>query len=757
MPNADAQRIITAIAKAQEAFIQYADLRTLFNVLLQEITHLTNSNLGFIGEVTYPIPKKPRLSVHAFHVKDVSQDDFSFFETYTKKGLFTFERKNTVFERAIKQKKPIILQNFKKGGVETKLPFSHPSIHNFMGIPIFDHQKVVAFVGVANTDQPYTIRAIPLMQPLLKTIGMLFSAYRLRQERSQILSHLAQSEEKYRHLIEFSSDFIFLKDKQSRYVIANKNLAEYLCVPPHELIGKTDFEIMPTAMAHLCAASDKQVLRTLKPVTTQEVDKESKKVFEAYKFPVKHQGEWALGGIIRDVSAVTKAKDEIYYLNFFNPLTYLPNAAFLKEAITKKNLLRASSSKTHIKALLLIRIDEFSQLQAIRKNAYGNLCLIEVATILKRVTEEKALLCHYAEDTFAIFIESIEATSSTDAFKSIDALIQTVLQTFESPLILKQWHYYVQLNIGVAIRDDACKKGQTLIQHAEVALASAKNHGKNHTVLYSENLHKQNSGKLYRFHLLKKALLHKQFVMHYQPQINHKGEVYALEALVRWEYNDTLVFPGDFIPLIEEKGLSEALGEVVIQAVCKQLHVWKSDPFLNTLVVSINISPDHFMSKKFVRHLMEQVKKYDLAPTSIKLEITENLYIHGEEGVFEKLKSLKEAGFKISLDDFGTGYASFNYLKLFRPDELKIDQSFLKNILDNEEDIPIVQAIIQMSKALHIEVVAEGVEQETHLLLLKDLGCSLFQGYYFSKPISACDLEAFCKPPLRSTVNEPLA
>ncbi|MDE2402654.1 MAG: EAL domain-containing protein [Burkholderiales bacterium] len=245
---------------------------------------------------------------------------------------------------------------------------------------------------------------------------------------------------------------------------------------------------------------------------------------------------------------------------------------------------------------------------------------------------------------------------------------------------------------------------------------------------------------------LRNALIENQFVLHYQPQVNGKGQVIGAEALVRWKHpRHGMVPPGDFIPLAEQTGLILPLGEWVLKEACTQLAIWARHPDTAALKLAVNVSARQFRQPDFVALVLNIVERCGVDPHLLKLELTESMLVNDVDDIIAKMKGLKERGVSFSLDDFGTGFSSLSYLKRLPLDQLKIDQTFVRDLLTNPHDAAIASTVVSLGQNLGLEVIAEGVETEGQRAFLLSIGCLLFQGYFFSKPVPVAEFDAYVK------------
>ncbi len=321
-------------------------------------------------------------------------------------------------------------------------------------------------------------------------------------------------------------------------------------------------------------------------------------------------------------------------------------------------------------------------------------------------------------------------------------MVGDVIQLFTTPFQLTDQELTVTPSIGVSVFPHDATDWTTLISCADLALEIAKENGGNTHCFYTNELKKTNEEKLYIQHSIRKALKQNEFTVHYQPIVDiQTGNIVAVEALLRWFHPKRgWISPATFIPIAEETNLIQPLGDWVLRQVCEQSKVWRKKG-LPHVQIGVNISIKQFLQADLVKHIEHVLHTYDLDPFCLKLEITESMAMHHVDYVLAQLQSLKSLGLQLAVDDFGTGYSSLNYLKKLPVDIIKIDRSFVQDMVKHSYDLSIVRAVIEVAHSLQMKVVAEGVETEQQLAILQREGCDRAQGYYFSKPLSAEQFE----------------
>jgi EAL domain-containing protein (putative c-di-GMP-specific phosphodiesterase class I) len=297
--------------------------------------------------------------------------------------------------------------------------------------------------------------------------------------------------------------------------------------------------------------------------------------------------------------------------------------------------------------------------------------------------------------------------------------------------------------IGISIYPDDGEDGVALIKNADAAMYYAKEMGRNNFQFFTQDMNSRAFAVLSMEHSLRQAVEREEFRLHYQPQLNSDGRIVGLEALVRWQHPQMgLVLPGQFIAIAEERGLIVPIGDWVLREACRQNKAWQ-DAGLPAVAVGVNVSALQFRLQDFPEKVAAVLRDTGLAAKYLELEITESVIMHGAETAIATVRRLKAMGVKLSIDDFGTGYSSLSYLKQFPIDRLKLDQSFVRGLPSNADDIAIASAVLGMAKALNLKVIAEGVENKEQMDFLFSRQCDEVQGYYFTKPLPAEEFAEF--------------
>lgn len=447
--------------------------------------------------------------------------------------------------------------------------------------------------------------------------------------------------------------------------------------------------------------------------------------------------KWAvLKHRVKSVVAKVIAERKVQLLAYRDTLTSLPNRLLFADRL-EQAVIRSERSRTSM-ALMLVDIDDFKLVNDSFGHDAGDKLIKAVGELISKSLRRADTIARLGGDEFAVIIEDINGPD--DAISIADNLT-TIL---EHNVRLDDQETYTSASIGIAVYPEDGKDARTLLKNADTAMFRAKENGRHCFQFYKPEMSVNAMERLDLENSLKAAFENDEFLIHYLPVIDiHKNEVVGVEALLRWQHPDKgMIQPADFVKIVEDCGLIVALGEWLIYSVCKQIKVWQ-DAGLENQNVSINLTPRQFKEQDLVALFTLAMAEHDIEATSLSVEVTERTLIDNIGEVESTLKKLRDMGMKILLDDFGTGYASLAYLKEFPVDVVKIDRAFVAGIPDNEDDSTIVDAIAGLTRGLKLSLLAEGVENERQLDVLKSVGCQYAQGFFWSKALPGNEYEQF--------------
>jgi diguanylate cyclase (GGDEF)-like protein/PAS domain S-box-containing protein len=527
---------------------------------------------------------------------------------------------------------------------------------------------------------------------------------------------------------------------QQKIVFLNEAFTRITGSSLEHLSGSSPFDIFNAATPKRELENIKQAFQQMSPITAEVVtsNAEGESVsLEMDALPLHDRGgrhtHWVL--VLRDVTERKQADAQIRQLAYYDTMTGLPNRLLLQDKLVA-HLRKAVRKKTG-GALLFIDIDNFKTLNDTHGHEVGDALLVEVAKRIKGSVRRLDTVSRLGGDEFVVVLDSLHR-DPLQAEKQARIVCEKIVSAFEQPFNLNHYQHYTSPSIGVALFDcDEPSQSEELLRRADMAMYKAKEAGRNgyqffDTLMETELLHR----------VAMEADLHiaiedQQFLLHFQPQYNQQHAIVGAEALIRWQHPERgLIMPNQFVTMAESSGQIVEIGHWVLQKACQILLEWSAHEQLSSLVLSVNVSPKQYLQPDFVQQVQRMVVETGIQPGRLKLELTESMLVDNVEDIIAKMTALREVGVCFSLDDFGTGYSSLSYLKRLPFDQLKIDQSFVRDMLNDSDYESIVNAVISLGHSLQLEVLAEGVETEAQLRVLKKLGCQMFQGYYFTRPLA---------------------
>jgi diguanylate cyclase (GGDEF)-like protein/PAS domain S-box-containing protein len=433
-----------------------------------------------------------------------------------------------------------------------------------------------------------------------------------------------------------------------------------------------------------------------------------------------------------DVSKNKAYEDEILQLAFYDPLTHLPNRRLLLDRL--KHAFASSSRSTKDGALLFIDLDNFKNLNDTLGHDIGDLLLQQVAQRLESCVREGDTVARMGGDEFVVMLEDLSGNNN-EAAAQTKAVGEKILASLNQTYQLAQYAYHSTPSIGATLFNDHQQSIDEMLKQADIAMYQAKKDGRNRLRFFDPKMQNSINERAVLESNLHKALEQNQFQLHYQIQVDKEGHAVGAEALIRWQHPELgLILPAQFIPLAEETGLIVSIGQWVLEKACAQLKSWEQTLRTRDLVLSVNVSAKQFRQVDFIEQLQSTVQQFQINPKRLKLEITESMLLEHVENTVVIMQAAREIGIQFSLDDFGTGFSSLQHLRRLPFCQLKIDQSFVRD-LDDDNDKAIVRTIIAMAQSLNLEVIAEGVETDEQLQILLKKGCKHHQGCLFGKPM----------------------
>lgn len=605
-------------------------------------------------------------------------------------------------------------------------------------------------IKAINPDQPGQRRLTPLSKDRRDELSQLVSSgnqlldvveLSLAKRRAVELA-LRKSEAHVRQIIDSLPVLVGARNIDGRYIFANKALATFM--------GKTPEQMQNLHVSEIAVHSRSDVddllrldFSVIKQGATMQVTEESclsadgnRCFMQTHVVPLEFYDEIVALTVSIDITERKQTQAKIEHMAYHDALTNLPNRLHLVERLEHE--MRRAQRHGYYGAILFIDLDQFKTINDSLGHPVGDQVLIQVAERLSVSVRDEDLVARLSGDEFVIVLTVLDQDMATAALKAGE-IGEKIRQRISAPYHCEERELRVTGSVGVVIYPDKEHSVHELLRFADTAMYQVKEKGRDAIEFFNEDMANRVSSQLIMEGDLHRALENKQFELHFQPKINLKsGRIVGAEALLRWRHPDKgMISPGEFIPVLETSGLILDVGRWILEAACQALKFWCDQGLWQSgMRLSVNISPRQFRSNRFVDEVTRMLEETRIPLHSLDMEITEGIVIQSVDETINTMTTLAAHGVSFSLDDFGTGYSSISYLKRLPVSTLKIDQSFVRDIPEDRNDRVLVETMITMGRLLDMEVVAEGVENEAQLNLLKDYGCHYFQGYYCSPAVN---------------------
>ncbi|MEQ3530219.1 EAL domain-containing protein [Pseudoalteromonas sp. XMcav11-Q] len=556
------------------------------------------------------------------------------------------------------------------------------------------------------------------------------------QQQLQSTQELQRRHALINSVFEALPDIFFIINTDGTILECHTGKSDDLYMSPEQFINKKMSEVLPSHAAKhfsqaIKSANQRHQLTQIEyPLTIAD----QAKLFEARLSPIPGTDQLVIA--VRDITEKKRQEEVILHHAFYDSLTDLPNRFLAMERLAQQ--LFDAERNDELAVVFFIDLDDFKRINDSLGHETGDQILIASGKRLKQSLREQDTVSRLSGDEFIVLMGGFKHTAD------ITSVADMLIKLFHHPIIVDDKDFNISVSIGVAIYPLDANSPQELLSCADTAMYNAKSNGRNNYCLFNQKMSQQLSRRIEIEEALRVALNEHELEVFYQPQFYiENSDVFGAEALLRW-HSKTLgnVSPAEFIPVAEQSGLIIDIGLFVLSTAINQAHQWQQHLDSN-IRIAINLSPRQFKDPSLLKQIELLVKDIPIANRFIELEITEGVLISGQAQVKQTLTQLHQLGFKLSLDDFGTGYSSLNYLRHYPFDLLKIDRSFISDMLTTHESKALVKTIIAMAHNLSMKVVAEGVETLEQLRLLQQLECDFGQGYLISKPLSAAQFESF--------------
>jgi diguanylate cyclase (GGDEF)-like protein/PAS domain S-box-containing protein len=573
-------------------------------------------------------------------------------------------------------------------------------------------------------------------------------------ERERNVATLKENEQRFREqasLLDKAQDAIFVVTMREEIIFWNKSAERLYGWTKKEVLGKSERE--------LCCGNAS--------------------VFDAVADEVLHSGEWrgeltvrrkngtcfivegrstlvrddngapqSILSIHTDITDRKAAQREIHKLAFYDSLTGLPNRQLLLDRLEHE--LMANSRAGSVGAVMFIDLDNFKVLNDTLGHDMGDLLLQQVAQRLSQTVREGDTVARWGGDEFVVVVGQL-GMHATGAVGHADRIADQIRTSLRAPYDLNKYEHHTTPSIGIALFQGHAATVEELLKHADLAMYQAKAAGRNTIQFFDPQMQAAISARVAMESNMRRSLLDGDFLLYYQPQMDRHGQVIGAEALLRWKHpQQGVIAPVQFIHLAEDTGLILPLGEWILDTACRQLAAWGTRQETAQIHMAVNVSARQFRHLDFVNQILKAIEKHGANPRRLKLELTESLLLDDVDGTAEKMNQLKAIGIEFSLDDFGTGYSSLSYLRRLPFGQLKVDQTFVRDVHANEGDATLVKTIITLGRNLGLKVVAEGVMTKSQFDFLDRCVCDAFQGYFFSEPLAPEHFDAFVAAGMRS-------
>ncbi|AYC35007.1 EAL domain-containing protein [Pseudomonas cavernae] len=566
-------------------------------------------------------------------------------------------------------------------------------------------------------------------------------------EREGYLVELRESEKQFRQqasLLDKAQDAIVVHGMDHCILYWNKSAERLYGLSKEEALGKSAQELIyqghaafNAAISSLIETGDWAGEVTLRRQDGRTITLESHRTLVRDD---RGQPQSVLS-INTDITHRKAAEQEVKRLAFYDQLTGLANRRLMLDRL--QHVLAGSARSLHTSAVILIDLDNFKALNDTLGHDRGDMLLRQVALRLSSCIRESDTVARLGGDEFVVLLEGLNENPPEAAIQA-KAIGEKILNSLNISYPLDGYEHHSTPSLGIALFQGQLNTVDDIMKRADLAMYRAKAAGRNTMRFFDPEMQAVATARARLEGDLRQGLQNKELLLHFQPQVNSEGRIIGAEALMRWQHPERgTVSPAEFIPLAEETGLILPLGRWALETACAQLAAWAKHPETARLSMAVNVSARQFHHADFVEEVLSVLKYTGADPKKLKLELTEGLLIEDIENTIAKMVELKENGIGLSLDDFGTGYSSLSYLKSLPLDQLKIDQSFIRDVLIDPNDAAIACAIVSLGQILGLAVIAEGVETEAQRTFLVNHGCQAYQGYLFSPPLPAEQFKEF--------------
>jgi diguanylate cyclase (GGDEF)-like protein/PAS domain S-box-containing protein len=735
-----------------------SNLQEVMDTCFQYIGHvLKNPNVG--AHLLDPVAAKGIKPAKLSKESDWTEEDWK----KTHNDINFDYREDPLFQEVIRTKKAIMIPDVSKDPRPNHAACTNFGIKGMYMIPLVAMGEVLGTIPVVNlneTGKVYSEASMQLAQSIADATALTLSSmlYMEKQEAiiaertfevteknnelKNMVNELQRLSREKELILNSAGEGIFGLNLEGRITFSNPSGAKMLGYQKGELIGlcyDTIFSRM-NKRKNGCEVSFEAYLKQKHKHKTYDMDEKFFKK-DGTHIPVEYviasikEEDQIVGYVVtfKDVSSRKNMEEKIKYHAYYDTLTGLPNRILFKDRLNQ-GLTYASRNSKKL-AVLVLDLDRFKVINDTLGHSVGDQLLQEVSRRLTACSQIGDTVSRQGGDEFTIILPSIDYDDQVISYA------EQVLEAFVKPFNLEGEEVFIKTSIGIALYPGDGENTEDLLKNADTAMYKAKEFGGNNYQFYTNGMENRTFESVKLENDLYRALENQEFSIYYQPQMNtESGKMFGVEALLRWNHPTRgIVSPAEFIPMAEETGLIVPIGEWVLRNACKQVKQWQEEGYGN-LNLSVNLSVRQFEQRNLVSMVKQVLEETGLSPQLLELELTENLIVKNTEVTLKTMEQLKDLGINISIDDFGTGYSSLGYLKNFPIKTLKIDKSFIDDVMTDTNNAAITNTIITLGQNMNLNVIAEGVETAEQVEFLSAKGCQLVQGYFFSRPLKAEEL-----------------
>ncbi len=645
-------------------------------------------------------------------------------------------------DNCITTRKPVIINrlDFLSPSREWEIQAVQAGLKSAAAFPLIRHGTVVGVLVIyCSAEERFDAQFTDLLTEISTGVSFAIEDRAREDFRKASDQALRDSEQRYHVVMEAAGDAIILSESDGRIIEANRRALDQLGYTREELLRMPATALFPKNQQSDILARYVKILVTGRTVDSNvTILRKDQRTFpaDAVESRVDLQGRHLILSIFRDVSERKAAEERIHYLAFHDALTGLPNRTLLIDRIEQS--IREAQRRDSLVGILFLDLDNFKTVNDTLGHDFGDELLQSAAMRIRSALRAEDTLARLGGDEFIVLITDPQSP------EDVAVVSQKIIEAMTVPFVIAGHTFHITCSIGMSVFPRDGKDSGVLLRTADEALYEVKKEGRNRATFHTPEMHEAAVESIRLENDLREAIRLDQFVLHYQPVVNlQTGRIISAEALIRWLHPERgLISPLRFIPLAEEKGLIIILGEWVMRTACEQNRRWQLAG-LPVVPIAVNLSGLQCREASLENTVRTILKETGVDPSLLELEITEGTLMQQTDALRDRMLEIKKLGIRFSLDDFGTGYSSLSYLTRFPIDTLKIDRSFIRDMMDDPKDLAVVDTIVDLADNLQLRTIAEGVETIEQVTLLKLLGCHAMQGYYFSPPVPADQFAQF--------------